>query len=90
MDRNRGLGKFYGSTTVSERGQIVIPAGARQELGLEQGAKLMIFGGPVGKGLILVPAEAVTEFVQRAMDRVAQFQRALEDLSAQVEVEKEE
>lgn len=85
MNRERGFGKFYGSTTVSERGQIVIPAQAREELRLEQGAKLMIFGTPGAKGLILMPAEAVGEFLQRAMDRVAKFQEALADLSQRVE-----
>ena len=36
--------KFYGSITVSERGQIVIPADARKEFGIQTGDKLLIFG----------------------------------------------
>lgn len=35
--------KFYGSVTVGERGQIVIPAEAREELGLKAGEKLLVF-----------------------------------------------
>jgi len=36
--------KFYGSVTVSERGQIVIPADARKDFNIKTGDKLLIFG----------------------------------------------
>lgn len=36
--------KFYGSVTVSERGQIVIPADARKDFGIKTGDKLLVFG----------------------------------------------
>jgi AbrB family looped-hinge helix DNA binding protein len=36
--------KFYGSVTVSERGQIVIPAEARNDFGIDTGDKLLVFG----------------------------------------------
>ncbi len=36
--------KFYGSVTVSERGQIVIPAEARQDFNIGTGDKLLVFG----------------------------------------------
>lgn len=36
--------KFYGSTTLGERGQVVIPAEARAALGLEKGEKLLVLG----------------------------------------------
>lgn len=35
--------KFYGSVTVSERGQIVIPAEARKDFGIAIGDKLLVF-----------------------------------------------
>jgi len=35
---------FYGTATVGEKGQIVIPAEARQALNIEKGEKLLIFG----------------------------------------------
>lgn len=34
--------KFYGSVTVSERGQIVIPAEARKDFNIKAGDKLLI------------------------------------------------
>ena len=50
--------QFYGSVTVSMRGQIVIPTQARRDLNIERGEKLLVVGGP-GSGLILIRASAV-------------------------------
>ncbi len=36
--------KFYGSVTVSDRGQIVIPAEARKDFNIKTGDKLLVFG----------------------------------------------
>ncbi len=36
--------KFYGSVTVSERGQIVIPTDARKDFNIKTGDKLLVFG----------------------------------------------
>jgi AbrB family looped-hinge helix DNA binding protein len=36
--------KFYGSVTVSERGQIVIPVDARKDFKIKTGDKLLVFG----------------------------------------------
>ena len=36
--------RFYGAITVSDRGQIVIPAQARRDFGIEIGDKLLVFG----------------------------------------------
>jgi len=76
----RKIGKCYGSVTVSERGQIVIPAKARHELGLEPGTKLLIFAGMGRKALIIIPASVVTEFIQLAMSQLSEFERALKEL----------
>lgn len=39
--------KFYGTTTLGEKGQIVIPAPAREAMALKKGEKLLVFGfGP--------------------------------------------
>jgi len=50
--------RFYGSITVSERGQIVIPAEARRDFGIEVGDKLLVFGD-LEHGLALAKASAV-------------------------------
>lgn len=45
-------GHFYGTTTVGERGQIVIPAQARKHLGIKKGEKLLVFG--MGKDMLAI------------------------------------
>ena len=40
--------KFYGAVTVGERGQVVIPAQARRDHGIEAGDKLIVLGRPEG------------------------------------------
>jgi AbrB family looped-hinge helix DNA binding protein len=57
-------GHFYGAVTVSERGQIVIPAEARRDLGIEVGEKLLVVSGP-GSGLILIRAKLVGQIVSQ-------------------------
>lgn len=54
---------FYGSVTVGERGQIVIPAEARQELGVESGDKMLVMKHPHYKGLMVFKIESVREFL---------------------------
>jgi len=73
------LGKCYGTATVSERGQIVIPAEARRELGIECGTKLVVFrsGSMEGHGLVLMTADTVTDFVREAMSRLTEFERTV-------------
>lgn len=36
--------RFYGTTTVGEKGQVVIPAEAREAMSLKKGEKLLVFG----------------------------------------------
>ncbi len=40
----KGKKEFYGSTTIGEKGQVVVPAEARKKLELEKGEKLLVFG----------------------------------------------
>ncbi|HIE37876.1 MAG TPA: AbrB family transcriptional regulator [Anaerolineales bacterium] len=62
-----GRGHFYGAVTVSDRGQIVIPAQARRDLNIEVGEKLLVLGGPAG-GLILIRAGVVSRMLLRWTD----------------------
>lgn len=52
--------RFYGSITVSERGQIVIPAEARRDFGIEIGDKLLVFGD-LEQGLAIMKASKLIE-----------------------------
>ena len=81
--RSKRLGKCYGTTTVSGRGQIVIPAEARRELGIECGTKLLVFrsGSMGGHGLVLMTASTVTDFVREHMNRLAEFERTVLEIA---------
>jgi AbrB family looped-hinge helix DNA binding protein len=52
--------RFYGSITVSDRGQIVIPAEARRDFGIEVGDKLLVFGD-LETGLAIAKASVLFE-----------------------------
>ena len=45
---------FYGTVTVGERGQIVVPAQARADLDINPGDKLLVFSDPHHTGLMVV------------------------------------
>lgn len=43
MNKSRAK-KFYGTATLGEKGQIVIPVEARKSMALKKGHKLLVFG----------------------------------------------
>lgn len=55
---------FYGAVTVGERGQIVIPARARREHGIEAGQKMLVLGSP--EGIALVGVDRLFEMLGRS------------------------
>lgn len=57
-------GKFYGSTVMGERGQVVIPAEAREEIGIEPGEKLVVFGNKRKGVVILFRSDVMTRFAE--------------------------
>lgn len=78
--RTRGISaehKFFGSMTVSPKGQVVIPANARKELGLDAGATLLVFETPFGEGLFLLKAAALEQVLTMMSERLAQFEKVL-------------
>jgi AbrB family looped-hinge helix DNA binding protein len=69
--------KFYGATTVGERGQVVIPAEARRDLNISQGTKLLVFSGHGGDDLVFTRAESMAEFINQAKGMMAQMEDIL-------------
>jgi len=55
--------RFYGSVTVSERGQIVIPAEARRDFNINTGDKLLVFGD-LSQGLAMAKAELLLDSIE--------------------------
>jgi AbrB family looped-hinge helix DNA binding protein len=55
---------FYGAVTVGERGQVVIPAEARSDMGIRPGDKILILKHPVYDGLVMAKLEAFSGFLE--------------------------
>jgi AbrB family looped-hinge helix DNA binding protein len=70
---------FYGSATVGERGQVVIPAEARAELEIKPGDKLLIMKHPVHQGLMMVKLDHLRDFLD-------EFSRELERIGKESEL----
>jgi AbrB family looped-hinge helix DNA binding protein len=58
---------IWGSVTINERGQLVIPKAARDRFGLTGGQRLIVLSED-GEGLALVPAEIFEERMKAALD----------------------
>ncbi len=50
---------FLGTATVGKRGQVVIPAAARDSCGIKPGDKLLAFVHPAGLGVLFLKLEAM-------------------------------
>ncbi len=64
---------FYGTVTVGERGQVVVPAQARADLDINPGDKLLVFGHPQQIGLMIVNVANVAPimtFMEQALERM--------------------
>ena len=62
--------KLYGTTKVGARGQVVIPADARKDLGLKAGDQLMVMG-KFGKALGLIKTDELESFVNVIMQNLS-------------------
>lgn len=56
--------KLYGTATVGTKGQIVIPADAREELGIEPGDRLYVAGSPEKKVLFCLKEEQLQHLIE--------------------------
>ncbi len=85
MTRNNPCKKpdFYGSVTMGERGQVSIPAEARREMEITDGTKLLVFGGPHKKALLLLKIESVTEFIDSLTGLLADFEEIIRSAEAE-------
>jgi AbrB family looped-hinge helix DNA binding protein len=56
--------KFYGSTTVGERGQIVLPAKLRNDFTIKKGDKLLVIGNADQYRVVLVNPESMSNYLE--------------------------
>ena len=60
---------IWGSVTLSDRGQLVIPKGAREQFGLEGGTRVIVLSDELG--IALIPAEAFEARMKAAMQAMS-------------------
>ena len=60
---------IWGSVTLGDRGQIVIPKAAREKLGMKGGDRLIVLSDEVG--IAMIPAEYFEEKMQELMEKIS-------------------
>jgi len=70
--------KLYGTATVGSKGQVVIPAEAREELNIKAGDRLYVVGSPDGGFLGLLKEESLEKIMQHMTSQIENF-RAMKD-----------
>ncbi|MBM3254266.1 MAG: AbrB/MazE/SpoVT family DNA-binding domain-containing protein [Candidatus Omnitrophica bacterium] len=68
-------GKLYGTVTVGERGQIVIPSGLRKTLDIKSGDQLMVFAKIDRKVINLMLSKDFSKFLERAAKVISKLER---------------
>ncbi len=67
-----GNKKLYGTATIGSKGQVVIPAEAREELNLQPGDRLYVLSA-MDKGVVFLKEEALEQLVQNMSAQVEGF-----------------
>lgn len=66
--------KLFGTATVGEKGQIVIPVEARNILDLKVGDKLLVVSGPGNQGLLIMKPDVIRKFATRMNENFEKLQ----------------
>jgi AbrB family looped-hinge helix DNA binding protein len=65
-ERKQGI-RMYGTVKVGDRGQVVIPAEARKELGINPGDLMFVMAGRNRRGIAMVKADMMRELAEKIM-----------------------
>jgi len=81
MDPKNMKVTFFGSNTMGEKGQVVIPVEGRQAMGINPGDKLIFLGDPAKNVLIV----AKPEFIEKRIEEMqSHFQAVREQIIEQL------
>ena len=74
--------KFYGKVPVGTKGQIVIPAEARDAMGIKPGDNVIIISGPPHqhKTINIIPEEEFGKFLKFFEEHVHNLRKAVDTL----------
>lgn len=65
---------FFGSATVGERGQIVIPAEARKRYNINPGDKVLVLGHPTASGVWVCKIDAMREVFSTMLSEIEKLE----------------
>ena len=71
--------KLYGTATVGTKGQVVIPADAREEIGIQTGDRLYVVGSTSKKFVGFIKEEQLRQLVEHITDNVELYKAALDE-----------
>lgn len=69
--------KLFGTATVGTKGQVVIPAEAREALGIQSGDRLYVVGSEHKKFVGLIKEEQFRELLDHLTDNLESYKDAL-------------
>ena len=70
--------KFYGSTTVGERGQIVLPVKLRNDFKINKGDKLVVIGHPGTNHISLFNEESMNKYLEMISENINQMRAKIQ------------
>lgn len=65
-----GKFRFWGSATVGSKGQLVIPAEAREGLNIKEGDKLLIVSPANGESIVVVKPDVLEQRMQHMQTNI--------------------
>jgi AbrB family looped-hinge helix DNA binding protein len=65
--------KLYGTATIGTKGQVVIPADAREELGLKPGDRLYVVSAMGSGGVVFLKEEKLESMVEQMAAQIEGF-----------------
>jgi AbrB family looped-hinge helix DNA binding protein len=68
--------KFYGSVTVSERGQIALPVEARKDFNIRTGDKLLVLAD-LNKGIVITKSNLVFKIIEETLEAAQKMESFL-------------
>jgi AbrB family looped-hinge helix DNA binding protein len=70
--------KFYGSVTVSDKGQIVIPAEARKDFDIKVGDKMLVLGD-LDKGLVFTKSNFLMKMMESGLKAMKDMESMMKE-----------
>ena len=77
MDNEMHDKKLYGTATVGTKGQVVIPADARDALDIQPGDKLYVMGSPSKKWVGFVKEDQLRDMLDHITSNIEQYKDIL-------------